>query len=313
MKFLNLQLTTTKQFKNKEEIQVILDTAKKLKPFGKGKKYTDILKNKVIANLFYEPSTRTKLSFQTAIMRLGAKMISENDAAASSLKKWESIEDTMRMVEQYADLIVMRHPEKGIADKACAATDTPFINAWDWAWQHPTQALLDMYTIQREQGKIDWLKIALVWDLKNGRTVHSLIHLLKFYNIELVLVSPDALKMPETIVNEIKDFGLKVTETNDLKSVMSELDVIYMTRIQKERFEFLEDYFKLKDSFILTSDLLDICNHEITILHPLPRVNEIPKYVDSHKWAAFFRQAWNGVYVRMALICLALWIDVDKL
>jgi len=306
MEFLGLKLTSTKQFPDKASIEFVLDTANKMEPYASGKKYTEVLKDKVIATLFYEPSTRTKLSFQSAALRLGAKIISETGIQFSSLYKGESIEDTMRMVEHYADLVIMRHPEKGSADIACSALTRPFINAGDGHGQHPTQALLDMYTIRKEKGKIDKLKIALVGDLKFGRTVHSLCYLLKFYDSELIFVSPDELKMPEKVTEELKKNKVKFSEVNSLDAVLPVADVIYMTRVQEERFENRDDYLKLKDSFILTAELLKKAKKDVTIMHPLPRLKEIDVSVDAHPGAAYFRQAGNGIPLRMALIAMLL-------
>ena len=306
MDFNGFQLTSTKQFPTKEHIEKVLEVAEKMEPYGKGEKYTDVLKDKVIATLFYEPSTRTKLSFQTAAQRLGAKVISETGMQFSSFYKGETMEDTMKMMEQYADLIVMRHPEKGSADLACSAHTRPFLNAGDGAGQHPTQALLDMYTIKKEKGTIDGLKIALVGDLKFGRTVHSLAYLLKFYDIELILVAPDELRMPTKVTEELTKHNVKFSEVHCLETAMSEADVVYMTRVQEERFAKKEDFLRLKDSFILTAELLEKAKSDVTIMHPLPRLNEIATCVDKHPGAAYFRQAGNGVYVRMALMAMLL-------
>jgi len=311
MDFHNLQLTSTKQFSSRKDIEQVLEVAQKMYEYSRGKKFTDILKNKVIATLFYEASTRTRMSFETACMRLGAKVISAIGMENSSLKKGETLEDTIRMVEQYADLIIMRHPEQGSADVACTATKKPFLNAGDGAGQHPTQALLDMYTIQHEQGKIDGLTIALVGDLKFGRTVHSLVALLKHFNINLIFVSPKELKMPNSICEELANENIQYSETDDLEKTIQIADVLYMTRVQEERFENPAEYTKLRDAFILTAELLKKAKESITILHPLPRITEIEECVDAHKGAAYFRQAGNGVPVRMALIAMALGVDGD--
>lgn len=309
MDFKGFQLTSTKQFPDKESVAQILKVAETMEAYAHGGKYTDILKDKIVATLFYEPSTRTKLSFQTAALRLGARLISETGMQFSSLYKGETIEDTMRMVEQYADLVVMRHPEKGSADTACTALKRPFINAGDGPGQHPTQALLDLYTIQKEKGKIDGLKIALVGDLKFGRTVHSLCYLLKFYDIELVFVSPDELRMPTKVTEELQKFGVKFSEVHSLETALPVVDVIYMTRVQEERFENKEDFLRLKDSFILTRETLEKAKADVTIMHPLPRLSEIATSVDSHPGAAYFRQAGNGLPLRMALIAMMLGVE----
>ncbi len=309
MNYKNLQLTSTLQFKNKEEIEHILNIAEKMSVYTKGEKYTDILKDKIIATLFYEPSTRTKLSFQTACQRLGAKIISTEGMENSSMKKGETLEDTIRVISQYADMIIMRHPEKGSADIATQVTDKPFINAGDGPGQHPTQALLDMFTIRKEKGKIDGIKVAMVGDLKFGRTVHSLTHLLKHYDIELIFISPKELRMPEYILEELIKAGINYSETENFEEGIKNVDVIYMTRVQEERFKDKEEYKRLKDLFILNDNILSKAKKDFTVMHPLPRLNEIPKYVDSHNSAAYFKQTENGVLVRMALIALAFGVE----
>ncbi|MBT4937341.1 aspartate carbamoyltransferase, partial [Candidatus Peregrinibacteria bacterium] len=306
MDFCELNIISSKQFHSREDLGKVFTLAKRLEPIAHAKEYCGILKDKMIATLFYEPSTRTKLSFQAAAQRLGAKIISESGIHGSSLEKGESLEDTLRMLENYADLIIMRHPEPGIAEKVSKVVSKPFINAGDGSGEHPTQALLDMYTILKEQGKVDNLHITLVGDLKNGRTVHSLIYLLKHYKVDLNLISPSELSMPENIIQDLKESGCNIQVGHSLKEAIADTDVLYMTRIQKERFKNIDDYERLKNSFILNSELLKEAKESITILHPLPRITEIDESVDSHKGAAYFRQAGNGVPVRMALILLLL-------
>jgi aspartate carbamoyltransferase catalytic subunit len=296
------QLVSTQQFTKQSEIEEILNLAEKLVPYATGEKYINLLADKIIALLFYEPSTRTKLSFQSAALRLGAKVITETDIHSSSLAKGESLADTIRMVEGYSDLIIMRHPEKGSAQQAIEVTNKPFINAGDGHGQHPTQALLDLYTIKQEQRKINNCKIALVGDLKYGRTVHSLVHLLKFYKVELVFVSPTELQMPKEICEILTKEGVKYSTAEDFQSVINEVDVVYMTRVQKERFDNQSQYEALKDSYILTSDMLKRTKDNLVILHPLPRISEIAASVDSLPKAAYFRQVANGVPIRMALL-----------
>lgn len=306
MDFCGMKIISSKQFQSRKDLEKIFVLAERLESIAHAKEYCGILKDKMIATLFYEPSTRTKLSFQAAAQRLGAKIISESGMHGSSLEKGESLEDTLRMLENYADLIIMRHPEPGTAERVSKIISKPFINAGDGSGEHPTQALLDMYTILKEQGKIDNLNITLVGDLKHGRTVHSLIQLLKHYNIDLHLISPPELAMPKNAVDELIRSGCKVQTGHSLKEAISNTDVLYMTRIQKERFKNHDDYERLKDSFILNAELLQEAKESITILHPLPRITEIHDSVDSHKGAAYFRQAGNGVPVRMALILLLL-------
>jgi aspartate carbamoyltransferase catalytic subunit len=264
---------------------------------------TDDLIGRICASLFYEPSTRTRLSFESAMHRMGADIISVTDAGSSSLKKGETLEDTIEMVEKYADILVMRHPEARAAERAVKVTSKPFINAGDGANQHPTQALLDMYTIHREVGGIDGITVGFVGDLKYGRTVHSLIYLLSLYPIKRVLfISPEALKMPSEYLELLERSGIEYQVGNDLESAIPEMDVIYMTRIQEERFEHPEVYEKLKGSYVLTPMTVQMGKPELRILHPLPRIDEISPEVDSLPQAAYFRQAENGVYMRMALL-----------
>ncbi len=262
------------------------------------------LKGKILANLFYEPSTRTRLSFETAMHRLGGQVITADGLQFSSLYKGETIEDTITVVSQYADVIAMRHPEQGSADRAATAALVPFINAGDGPGQHPTQAILDMFTISEERGKIDGVKITMVGDLKFGRTVHSLAFLLGlFSDVTFVLVSPEELRMPEKVTSFLQSKNIKYVETTELDQGL-EGDVIYMTRIQQERFSDKSEYERLKNSYILESK--HVKNRGITVMHPLPRIGEISADVDSLKNAAYFRQARNGVIVRMALLAMLL-------
>lgn len=260
----------------------------------------DLLKGKILAALFYEPSTRTRLSFETAMLRLGGQVITADGFQFSSLYKGESIEDTMMMVGGYADIIAMRHPEAGSADKAITTSPVPFINAGDGPNQHPTQALLDLYTIQKECGKVEGVHVAMVGDLKNGRTVHSLTTLLTLFpGVTFTFVAPDQLKMPEKVTADLTKKGFDFAESSDMQDAV-DADVLYMTRVQKERFENQEEYDVLKDAFILNASHLKGKN--TVVMHPLPRVNEIVTDVDALPNAAYFRQAENGVPVRMALL-----------
>jgi aspartate carbamoyltransferase len=258
----------------------------------------------VLATLFFEPSTRTRLSFETAMLRLGGQVVTVADPKTSSAAKGESLSDSMRTVEGYADLIVIRHPQKGSAQEAAAAVEIPVINGGDGAGQHPTQALLDVYTIQKEKGQLEGLTVALVGDLKNGRTVHSLVHLLARLNTRLLFVSPPSLRMPEEITAEIRRMGVTVDQTEDLEAAMGQSDVAYITRIQRERFEDPAEYERLKGAYIVDMAMVNRAKAGITIMHPLPRVNEISTDVDGYAGAAYFRQAANGVPVRMALLAL---------
>lgn len=266
------------------------------------------LQGKIIASLFYEPSTRTRFSFEVACMKLGGQVVSsENAGVSSSATKGESIEDTVRVISNYADAIVVRHPESGICKKAGAVSTVPIINAGDGVNEHPTQALLDAYSINNKFGKIDGLKIALVGDLLYGRTVHSLVYLLSLYpKIELYLISPKNLKMPMAFTNILKERNIVFSESNDLQKILSKVDVAYMTRIQKERFDSDMEYKKYRDSYCLDKSLLHLLKKSAIIMHPLPRVNEISEDVDNDQRAYYFEQAKNGLYMRMAILKMAL-------
>lgn len=267
-------------------------------------KQSDLLRGKILASLFYEPSTRTRLSFEAAMNRLGGTVITADGLQFSSLYKGETIEDTMTVVGQYADIIAMRHPEAGSADRAAAVSPVPFINAGDGPGQHPTQALLDLYTIQQECGKVDGLKIAMVGDLKFGRTVHSLSYLLGLYNdIHFTFIAPKELPMPEKVTSYLKERNIPYDEVTDLHEG-AKCDVMYMTRVQKERFENVAEYERLKDAYVLTANHLK--GSKATVMHPLPRVGEIANDVDALPNAAYFRQVKNGIPVRMALLKMLL-------
>lgn len=262
------------------------------------------LKGKILASLFYEPSTRTRLSFETAMIRLGGQVITADGIQFSSLYKGESIEDTMKMVSQYADIIAMRHPEQGSADRAAAAASVPFINAGDGPGQHPTQALLDLYTIAKECGKVEGISIAMVGDLRFGRTVHSLSFLLGLFpGITFKFLAPAELAMPEKVTSFLDEKQLKYAAISSLEEAM-QCDVLYMTRIQQERFTDRSEYERLKNSYCLTADIAK--SGKAIIMHPLPRLQEIALDVDPLPNAAYFRQAGNGVPMRMALLKLLL-------
>jgi aspartate carbamoyltransferase len=291
---------------SKSELQAIMKVASDFEKELKGKGTIPLLKGKLVATLFFEPSTRTRLSFEAAMQRLGGGVISMGAVESSSVVKGETLSDTARTVAQYADVIVVRHPRIGSAKEAADAVDIPVINAGDGAGQHPTQALLDIYTIKKELGSIKNLKVSLVGDLKNGRTVHALVEVLSHFEVSLYFVSPSLLRMPEEITVQLKEKGCEVTETEDLALAASRSDLIYMTRIQKERFADLSEYEKIKGSYIINREFIDRLKKKITILHPLPRVDEINPDVDSYPGAAYFRQMRNGVYVRMALLSMIL-------
>lgn len=275
-------------------------------------KYADACRRKKLATLFFEPSTRTRLSFEAAMYELGGNVLSMADAKSSSAVKGESVADTVKVISCYADIIAMRHPKEGAPYVASLNASIPVINAGDGGHNHPTQTLADLLTISREKGRFDNLTVGFCGDLKFGRTVHSLIEALARYNnVKFVLISPEELKLPSYVKNDvIKAKNLEYIQTTDLEKVMPELDVLYMTRVQKERFFNEEDYLRLKDSYILTLDKLENAKPDLSILHPLPRVNEISVAVDSDPRACYFKQVLNGKYMRMALILKLLEVEV---
>ena len=296
-----LQLTAIKDL-NKEQVENIMALAAEMEEVLEGKKTNKCLENKVIASLFYEPSTRTRLSFETAVLRLGGQYLSVIGGENSSTKKGETLEDTITMVQGYTDAIVMRHPEKGAATRATSVMDKPFLNAGDGTGEHPTQALLDLYTIVKEFGKVDGLKVAMVGDLRFGRTVHSLINLLALYDVEVVLIAPDQLRMPDSVLEQVEG-KIKYSESEDLADAY-DADVVYMTRVQKERFWDPGEYDKYKDVFVINKAFMDEYNDKGIIMHPLPRVSEIRHEVDADPRAKYFEQARNGVPTRMALLAM---------
>lgn len=267
-------------------------------------KYSKKCAGKKIATLFFEPSTRTRLSFEAAMYELGGNVLGFSEAASSSSAKGESIADTIKIVGYYADIIAMRHPKEGAPLVASMKSSVPIINAGDGGHNHPTQTLTDLLTIHREKGRFDSLNIGFCGDLKFGRTVHSLIGAMSRYkNVKIYLVSPSELTLPEYIIDEVlKEKGIEFVQTTDLESVLPELDILYMTRVQRERFFNEQDYIRLKDSYILTPEKLALAKNDMCVLHPLPRVNEISVSVDDDPRAKYFEQAKNGKYIRMALI-----------
>lgn len=276
--------------------------------------YPEVIKDKVIAHLFYEPSTRTRFSFETATLRLGGKIIStENGSEFSSASKGETLEDTIRTVNCYADGIVMRHPEIGSAKRAASVSSIPVINAGDGGGEHPTQALLDLYTIARAKGSLDGLNIGLVGDLKYGRTIHSLVHLLGLYNTTITLIAPLQLQIPQDYLDELSNSKASYTIVSSWNGVIGNLDVIYMTRIQKERFSDPSEYDQLKHSFELNKKVMQHVKKDAIVMHPLPRVTEISPEIDDDPRAIYFDQARNGMFVRMALLEKLLAPVPDKL
>ena len=300
MKFKGKSLISINDLSKKEIIK-ILETAKAME---KNKK--PLLKGKIMATLFFEPSTRTRLSFESSFNRLGGKVLGFSEARISSAAKGETIYDTIKMVENYADVIVVRHNLDGAARVSSEATKKPVINAGDGKNQHPTQTLLDLYTIKQAQGKISGLKVAMVGDLKYGRTVHSLAVALSRFGCEMYFVAPNFLQIPEDIIEELDKKGIKWQKLRELKEVIDKVDIVYMTRIQKERFSDPEEYEKAKTLYILKKQMLEKARPNMKVLHPLPRVNEIHPNVDETKHAYYFQQAKNGIPIRQAILKLLL-------
>ncbi len=283
---------------SKEEILRIVELAAEFEANPNQK----LMDDKVVSSLFFEPSTRTRLSFETAIQRLGGRIIGFTDSSSSSTSKGESLNDTIKMVSNYSDLIVMRHPLEGSARYASEVSDVPVINAGDGANQHPTQTLLDLYSIYKTQGTLDNLNIFLVGDLKYGRTVHSLLMAMSQFNPTFNFISPDALKMPDEYKLFLDKKGIKYYEHLEFTDIIEEADILYMTRVQRERFSDPIEYEKVKNVYVLRNSMLDNTKDNLRILHPLPRVNEIHTDVDANPKAYYFEQAENGVYARMAIM-----------
>ena len=302
MGFESRDIISIKDF-SKEEINHVFKTARTMEPIvAKG---SDMLKGKILATLFFEASTRTRLSFESSMQRLGGSTIGFAEAEIASVKKGENLADTVRTVENYADVIAMRHPLEGAARLAAEFSDVPIVNGGSGAEEHPTQALLDMYTMLKEKGRIEGLKIALVGDLRYGRTVHSLAYALSLFDIELILVSPEVLRMRREVLQTIKE-RISVTEKTSLEKIIPIVDVLYATRIQKERFPDPAEYAKVKGSYRIDLETLSDAKKNLIIMHPLPRVDEIAPEVDNTQFARYFQQVRNGIVVRMALLALIL-------
>ncbi len=294
----------------KDELLQLLDNAKYFEEHPNSK----ILDGKVVATLFFEPSTRTRLSFETAVNRLGGRVIGFSDASTTSSSKGETLHDTIKMVSNYVDLIVMRHFLEGAARYASEITDVPVVNAGDGANQHPSQTMLDLYSIYKTQGTLNDLTITMVGDLKYGRTVHSLLQAMSYFNPTFNFVACKELQMPEEYKIFCDEHGIKYTETSEFSpEIINQSDIIYMTRVQRERFTDIMEYERVKDLYNLHNAMLEDSKPNLRILHPLPRVNEIAYDVDSNPKAYYFEQARNGLYARQAIICRALGIDVKKL
>ena len=296
---------------NREEIECLLALAEKMIPYAKGEKRSRALDGKIIANLFFEPSTRTRLSFETAAHRLGAQILDVSQMSATSIAKGETLADTIKMVDSYCDAMVIRHPWEGSARLATKYSTGPVVNAGDGAASHPTQTLLDLFTIQRCKGKIDGLNIALVGDLKYGRTVHSLVNALMMFDVKLTFVAPESLQMPPDIVENMRLKGFVPKTTSNLDEAVTDADVLYVTRIQKERFPDPTEYSKVAGTYRVDKALLMNAKSDLIIMHPLPRVNEIATEVDETPNAKYFEQAFNGIPMRMAILCSILGGEID--
>jgi len=305
MNFQNMDVVSIRDF-NREQIEDILRLSKEMLPYARGEKVTRMLEGRILGNLFFEPSTRTRLSFESAANRLGAKVIDVSHVSSTSIAKGETLADTIRMVEAYSDLIVLRHPHEGAARLAAHFSTKPVINAGDGAGSHPTQTLLDLFTIQEEKGSIDGMNVVILGDLKYGRTVHSLAEALTLFGAKLTFVAPSALQMPMETVNHVKNMGGSITSTTDINEAISEADVLYVTRIQRERFPDPAEYEKVAGMYRIDIDTLREAKKDLIVMHPLPRIDEIAPEVDSTPHARYFQQAFNGIPVRMALLAALL-------
>lgn len=303
--FYGRDIVSVRQFTD-DDLTYIFDVAHEMQQMVARIGAFDLLKGKLLANLFYEPSTRTSSSFTAAMERLGGSVIPINEVTYSSVSKGESLPDTVRSLEAYADVIVLRHPEEGATALAAQYTKKPIINAGDGVGEHPTQALLDLFTILEELGEVNGLTVTMVGDLKYGRTVHSLARLLSRYEVVLNYVSPSILEMPESIVAEIEESGTPQIVHTNLDDVVADSDVVYVTRVQKERFENPAEYDEVAGAYVITPETMKLAKERMALMHPLPRVNEISIDVDDDPRAAYFRQMEYGMYVRMALLALVL-------
>ncbi len=304
--FTGMDVLSVSQF-DRDTLEEIFSRGRAMRQIVTEHGATDVLRGAVLACLFYEPSTRTSASFIAAMERLGGSVIPITQGVQfSSVSKGESLADTIRTLEQYADVIVLRHPEVGAAQSAADCATVPIINAGDGAGEHPTQALLDLFTIREELGRVDGLKIAMVGDLRFGRTIHSLTRLLLQYDVSLRFVSPEVLRLPMRLMNQVIDAGIKVRETHDVADVIENADVLYVTRVQKERFSDLQQYEEVKNYYMIDPALMKQAKSEMIVMHPFPRVGEIDEAVDADPRAAYFRQIRNGMYIRMALLAAVL-------
>ena len=302
MQFKGRDIVSIKDF-NREEIDYILKTAASMEQTAK--KGSDMLHGKILATLFFEPSTRTRLSFEAAMNKLGGTAIGFAEPKVAAIKKGENLADTIRVVEKYADVLVLRHPLEGAARLAAEFADVPIINAGSGAEEHPTQALLDLYTILKEKGTIDGLNITLMGDLRYGRTVHSLAYALSLYKVKLFLISPDLLRMRREVTESIKQ-KIEVTEGSSIENILPKTDVLYVTRIQEERFPDPAEYAKVSGTYKIDIPILNTAKKDMIIMHPLPRVDEIDHEVDNTPHARYFQQVWNGIVTRTAILALIL-------
>lgn len=304
-KFHSKDIISSRQF-SRDDLEMIFEIASRMEPISRGEEESRLLRNKYLAALFFEASTRTRFSFEMAMLRLGGQVINTNQVAFSSISKGESLQDTVKVVGNFVDIIAIRHPLVGSALTASRATEKPILNAGDGHGEHPTQALLDLYTILKEKNRIDGLKIAMVGDLKYGRTIHSLAQLLTHYDVEIDFVSPEILKAPKEVLDYLREKGVRYRETESLEESIGHIDVLYDTRIQEERFSDLAEFEKVKNCYTVTTELLKKGKEGISVMHPLPRLQEISVEVDALPNAAYFRQSFYGVPVRMALLALLL-------
>jgi aspartate carbamoyltransferase len=303
--FRNQDILSVKQF-DRENLGYLFGLADEMRVIVERVGYSNLLQGKVMASLFYEPSTRTSSSFIAAMSRLGGAVVPINEVVYSSVTKGESLPDTVRTLESYTDVIVLRHPEVGSAAIAAHYCEKPIINAGDGVGEHPTQALLDIFTIEEDHQRVDGLSVAMVGDLKYGRTVHSLTRLLSLFNVKFYFVSPEILRMPSELIEEVKQKGMEYEELEDVSQAIDKADVLYVTRVQKERFADLAQYDAMKDFYTITPELMKNAKQTMSVMHPLPRVGEISYAVDADPRASYFRQMKNGMYVRMALLTAVL-------
>ena len=305
MDFKGAHILSATQF-NRGDIETVLKAAKKFEKIATKEKGSDILKGKILGSLFYEPSTRTRFSFETAMTRLGGSVLSAVGAEFSSLSKGESLIDAGRVISKYVDVIVMRHSKVGAPAELAKGSSVPVLNAGDGPGEHPTQGFLDMYTIQKERGNLEGITVAFAGDLKHYRAVRSLSRMLTHFNVKFIFVSPKNLKMDDDFTFKLKEKGLWFKETESIEEAVEKADVLYVTRIPKEYFEAPGEYEKYKGIYVLNREMIEKKNPNLTIMHPLPRVDEIPQNIDTLPGAAYFRQAQNGVTVRMALLALVM-------